>query len=371
MNNLVANSQETPMKHYNLEGDVLKKASVVDLFCGVGGLTHGFTQEGFSVEYGVDIEESCRYAYEENNDAEFLCKDASEFDGDGLNSLFQENKLRILVGCAPCQPFSSYNQKNEDPKWQLLEKFGELITEAKPEIVSMENVPRLMSFRKGEVFNNFVSSLEAAGYHVWYDQVYCPDYGVPQGRKRLVLLASLLGKINLIEPTYKPDDYITVKDAIGKLPSIEAGAVCDSDPFHKASGLSEINLKRIRVAKPDGTWRDWDEDLVTPCHKKETGRGYAAVYGRMSWDQPSPTITTQYFGFGNGRFGHPEQDRAISLREGAVLQSFPSDYKFLPDGEKIYSTKVGKMIGNAVPVALGRAVAKSIKLHLEYHIMTK
>jgi DNA (cytosine-5)-methyltransferase 1 len=342
-------------------------ASAIDLFCGVGGLTHGLTLEGFSVAYGIDVEESCRYAFEKNNDATFLRKDVSALTGSELNSLFEENKIRVLVGCAPCQPFSSYNQKNNDPKWQLLEKFGNLIIETQPEIVSMENVPRLMNFRKGAVFNSFVAKLEADNYHVWHAEVYCPDYGVPQKRKRLVLLASKLGKIELIKPTHTPEEYLTVKKAIKELPAIRQGEINDTDPFHRAAGLSETNLKRIRASKPSGTWRDWDDDLVTPCHKKDTGKGYAGVYGRMAWDEPSPTITTQYYGFGNGRFGHPEQDRAITLREGAILQSFPPSYKFLKDGEKVHFTKIGRMIGNAVPVALGQAVAKSIRQHLNKH----
>jgi DNA (cytosine-5)-methyltransferase 1 len=121
----------------------------------------------------------------------------------------------------------------------------------------------------------------------------------------------------------------------------------------------------MAASKPGGTWRDWDEDLVAECHQVDTGRGYASVYGRMSWDEPSPTITTQFFGFGNGRFGHPDQDRALSLREGAMLQGFPQDYQFVDPGKPVQFKKIGRLIGNAVPVKLANAIAAAVREHLE------
>jgi DNA (cytosine-5)-methyltransferase 1 len=126
-----------------------------------------------------------------------------------------------------------------------------------------------------------------------------------------------------------------VEDVIGNLPPHEAGQVDPNDPLHQCSTLSDLNLKRIRKSKPGGTWRDWPEELVAECHKKRSGRTYPGVYARMEWGKPAPTMTTQYFGYGNGRFGHPEQDRAISLREGAIFQGFTEDYKFVPPGEPI------------------------------------
>lgn len=129
--------------------------------------------------------------------------------------------------------------------------------------------------------------------------------------------------------------------------------------------MSEINLKRIRASKPGGTWRDWPKKLVADCHKEGSGKTYPSVYGRMEWNKPAPTMTTQCYGYGNGRFGHPEQDRAISLREAAVIQGFPRDYKFIERGASVEFRTLGRMIGNAVPVGLGQAIAKSIKAHLE------
>ncbi|QBQ54936.1 DNA cytosine methyltransferase [Nitrosococcus wardiae] len=339
-------------------------ASVVDLFCGAGGLSHGFILESMPVAAGVDIDESCRYAYEYNNRAPFVKRDVATLKPQEIENLFYKHKRRILAGCAPCQPFSVYNQKNNNPNWQLLADFGNLVDYVRPDVVSMENVPRLLKFWEGRVFLNFINILRKADYYITWDIVYCPDYGLPQKRSRLVLLASRLGPITLSKPMHTKK-YLTVRDAIGNLKSIDAGEIDSSDPLHHASRLSETNLKRIKNSRPGGSWRDWDSNLIANCHQENSGRGYASVYGRMVWDEPSPTITTQFYGFGNGRFGHPEQDRALSLREGAILQGFPMDYQFVEPGRPIYFAKLGRMIGNAVPVELGRVVARSIKQHLK------
>lgn len=339
-------------------------ATVVDLFCGAGGLSHGFYSEGFDIVGGIDTDETCRHAFEHNNDAPFIRRDVAKLKGREIDELFVPGRHRVLVGCAPCQPFSTYNQKNDDPKWKLLSYFGDLIDDVRPDVVSMENVPRLLSFKEGTVFRQFVDRLEAADYHVVWKVLYGPDFGLAQTRSRLVLLASRLGPIALPTPTHK-DKYRTVMDEIGTLPPLGHGQADDADPLHSASRLSDINARRIVASKPGGTWRDWDDDLVAACHKAETGRGYSSVYGRMKWDEPSPTITTQFFGFGNGRFGHPEQPRALSLREGAMLQGFPRDYEFVRPGQRIQFKAIGRLIGNAVPVKLAAAIARAVKNHLE------
>ncbi|KAB0537077.1 DNA cytosine methyltransferase [Pseudochrobactrum saccharolyticum] len=340
-----------------------QNATVVDLFCGAGGLSHGFYLEGMKVVAGIDLDPACKFAYEANNGAKFLCQDVSTVTAADLVALWGEGP-RILVGCAPCQPFSSYAQRWDNPDWKLLENFAQLIVDSKPDVVSMENVPRLLDFQDGAVFERFVSKIRRAGYKVTATVAYAPDYGVPQHRHRLVLLASRHAPIALEPPTHSKKKYVTVRKAIGKLRELEAGGIDEFDPLHRTSRLSPLNLKRIRAAKPGGSWKDWDEELVAPCHKTQAGKTYVSVYGRMNWDEPSPTMTTQFFGFGNGRFGHPEQNRAISLREGAILQSFPTKYRFVPEGEAVQFKKLGRLIGNAVPVLLGRAIAKSIKLHL-------
>jgi DNA (cytosine-5)-methyltransferase 1 len=340
------------------------KASVVDLFCGAGGLSYGFKSEGFPLAAGIDIDEICRFPYETNNKAPFLRKDVTTLKADDVERLFTPERTRVLIGCAPCQPFSTYNQKNEDPKWRLLHSFGRLIDQVRPDVVSMENVPQLLKFKNGKTFKKFVKTLIDADYHVVWDVLYGPDFGLAQTRSRLVLLASRLGEIKLPKPTHRGSPR-TVFDEIGKLPPLKHGEADQTDPIHCTSRLSETNARRIAAAIPGGTWRDWEPELVTACHKQASGKGYSSVYGRMKWTEPSPTITTQFYGFGNGRFGHPDQDRALSLREGALLQSFPLEYEFVPAGARVQFKAVGRMIGNAVPVKLAKAIARAVRSHIE------
>ena len=338
------------------------RTSVVDLFCGAGGLTHGFIKEGVRVNAGIDLDPACEYPYEHNNGAKFILKDIREVTGDELSQLYPDRDIKILAGCAPCQPFSNYTNgqdKREDEQWGLLYEFSRLVSELSPEIVTMENVPELMRY---EVFADFKDALQSLGYHVTVNEVDCIQYGVPQSRKRLVLFGSLFAEIEFIRPTHRSPR--TVRAVIEKLQAIPAGGVCPTDSLHRSCHLSKRNLQRIRVSSPGGTWRDWDESLVAECHKKKTGKSYPGVYARMEWDLPSPTITTQFFGFGNGRFGHPDQDRALSLREGAMLQTFPKYYEFVDPDEPVTLKQVGRLIGNAVPVRLGRMVARSIVKHL-------
>ena len=353
-----------PSSHTSVYDTSVPIASVVDIFCGAGGLSHGFLLEGFRIACGIDIDEACRYPFEQNNEAPFLRRNIVHVEAVQLQEEFTPGIPRILVGCAPCQPFSKYTQAKEDPKWKLLDDFATLISKVRPDIVSMENVPQLLRFKNGDVFESFVERLDTSGYHVTWAIAYCPDYGIPQVRSRLVLIASLHGVPRFPNLTHTPEQYETIRDAIGVMPVLEAGAIDSRDPLHRSSRLSVINLERIRASKPGGTWRDWPDTLITECHKRPSGRGYASIYGRMAWTDPAPTITTQFYGFGNGRFGHPDQDRALSLREGALLQSFPQNYAFVSPEEPVHFTTVGRLIGNAVPVRLARAIARSIKHHL-------
>ena len=338
--------------------------SVVDLFCGAGALSHGFLREGFSIECGYDLDGACRYPFEENNGALFLQRDIKDVEPSDLKAHFSPRLPKILIGCAPCQPYSRYSRGRFDPKWLLLTEFARLATAIEADVVTMENVPQLIRFKGGEVFREFVATLERAGYAVRWKVVSCPDFGVPQSRSRLVVICSRHGEPDLPEPTHVATDYTTVRDAIGSMAPLEAGDSDPLDPLHRASTMAPINHRRIRASRPGGTWHDWPPDLVADCHRKRTGIQYYAVYGRMRWEQQAPTITTQFIGFGNGRFGHPEQDRALSLREGALLQTFPPDYAFVRPGEKVFITRLGRMIGNAVPVLLARAVARAVKKHL-------
>ena len=340
-------------------------ASVIDLFCGAGGLSHGFLLEGFRIACGYDIDEACRFAFEENNNTAFVCQDIAATDPRDIAREFPNDIPKVLIGCAPCQPFSRYTQGREDASWRLLENFAQLASCISPDVLSMENVPQLVQFKNGTLFKAFVAKLEGAGYQVRWAIVDSAEFGVPQARARLVLIASRHGIPCLPRPTHTKGRLVTVWDAIRDMPALAAGEVDPHDPLHRASSLSAINLRRIRASTPGGTWRDWEDGLITECHKRKAGRSYTSVYGRMHWHRPSPTITTQFYGFGNGRFGHPEQDRAISLREGAILQTFPTKYAFSPYGAPVAFKKLGRMIGNAVPVTLARAIARAVAAHLE------
>lgn len=333
----------------------------VDLFCGVGGLTHGLEDAGISVRAGFDIDPACQYPYAANNAATFVHKSVSELTGAELSQWYTPSAVRLLAGCAPCQPFSpmANTAVKDDKKWSLLGEFARLVREVRPELVTMENVPGVT---KHAPYQQFASTLKELGYQVDARSVRCSRLGIAQERRRFVLVASLLGSIRL------PSDsnlYSTVRDAIGHLPRLQAGEEDASDPLHKARALTQINLQRIRASRPGGTWHDWPMELRAPCHQAMSGASYKSVYSRMSWDKPAPTMTTQCYSFGTGRFGHPEQDRAITLREAAILQSFPSSYRFVPEGQPVHFTSVGRMIGNAVPPKLGFMVGKTLIQHLE------
>lgn len=339
------------------------RVAAIDLFCGVGGLTYGLEKSGMKVLAGIDLDDSCRFAYETNNTACFIHKSIQEIKGKELEHIFRGTDIRVLVGCAPCQPFSMHQKDKRNRKthkdWGLLYDFIRIVQEISPHIVSMENVPELA---KEVVFLDFVDKLVSLGYKVNFKIHDASDYGVPQRRRRLLLLASKFGDIDFIE---SKQERVTVRDAIYGVGSIATGYSCDR--LHVSSSLTEINIRRIRQSKPGGSWKDWDNELLPLCYKKITGQSYRSVYGRMSWDDVAPTLTTQFINYGTGRFGHPEEDRAISLREGALLQSFPSWYQFVDDNQKVCLYKVARQIGNAVPPKLGEHIGKSILKHvMEY-----
>jgi DNA (cytosine-5)-methyltransferase 1 len=346
------------------------KISAVDLFCGAGGLTHGLSKAKIDVRLGVDIDPASKHPFEKNNKAAFLLADVSTLEAETIVKSFVPGTKTLLAGCAPCQPFSTYSQKakrgskerhdrGRKDDWKLVERFGELIEKVQPDLVTMENVPPLL---RAPVYKRLLNSLK--GYHVSAQIIDCQTIGLPQTRKRLVLVASKLGWIQL--PQFARQQK-TVRSTIGNLPALKAGEMDPDDRIHRVSDLSETNLKRIRASVPGGTWRDWPEDLKAACHVRDTGTTYPAVYGRMEWDEPSPTITTQCFGYGNGRFGHPDQDRAISLREAAMLQGFPRNYSFLPDEHPVSFATLGRLIGNAVPVTLGQAIGEVLIEHVSKH----
>ena len=343
--------------------ETLLDAQTFDMFCSVGGLTYGLQRAGITLKAGLDIDGSCRYAYEKNCKATFIEADIRKVSFSDISRYFGDAKYRVLVGCAPCQPFSTHTakikSKRQDPRWDLLNEFLRIIREGRPEIISMENVPRLTA---QPIYDEFKRALDVAGYEISDDVVSCAEFGVPQTRRRLVLLASLLGKIDMPKPEApKPK---TVREVIGRLAPLAHGQSSESDSLHTCPRLEPINLKRIQASKPGGSWRDWPAPLLPACYRKKSGLSYSSIYGRMQWDTPAPTLTTQFYRYGTGRFGHPEQDRALSLREGALLQTFPEHYQFFSPEAGCSFTKVGRHIGNAVPPSLAFAIGKAIARHL-------
>lgn len=358
-----ADSSQSPrnagLRRTELQTDIVG----VDLFCGAGGLTSGLMESGIPIVAGIDLDHRCKYAYEHNNPgARFIASDVSSIRGSDLEALYPEGSVRLLAGCAPCQPFSKLtNGKGKHKSWNMLDHFGRLIDELSPELVTMENVPEVAD-RGKDVLKSFFEVLERNGFAIDSKVVDCDEYGVPQRRRRFVLLASRVGAIRIPKGFYSGSvKRKTVKDAIGWLPYLTSGETHWSDPLHCASDLSPLNQKRIEATPLNGgTWRDWPEELRLECHKKDSGRSFGSVYGRMKWDEPGPTMTTLCTGLGNGRFGHPEQDRAISLREAALIQSFPKRYRFAPPGEQVNRSAVSRMIGNAVPPRLAFSLGKAL-----------
>lgn len=329
----------------------------VDLFCGAGGLTAGLQSAGVTVAAGLDLDPACAYPYVMNNGSWFIEADIREVSAQDIRKLFPPQALRLLAGCAPCRPFSALRRQAtaRDGEWGLLREFWRLVEGVRPHFLTMENVPRLAS---KAVFKTFVKDLEELGYLVDVRSVYCPRHGIPQRRRRLVLIGSRIRMVPV--PLGKHRSGRTVRQAISQLRPLQAGECDARDPLHRARKLSSRNLSRLQHSVPGGTWHDWPMALRAPCHRKPEGASYRSVYSRMTWDDPAPTITTQAHNFGTGRFGHPTQDRGLSLREAAILQSFPRSYRFTPPGGPVQFASIGRMIGNAVPPRLGKAIGEAL-----------
>lgn len=345
-----------------MECDNSKKIEAIDLFCGIGGLSFGLKQAGIDIKAGLDNDDTCRYTYEANNQANFIHADIEEYDFHQLKDFYDKDAVKVLVGCAPCQPFSTHTtkekkieNKDDDKRWNLINYFLKAVEAVEPDFLSMENVTGII---KTEIFQDFVKGLETLGYTVTVNRAYCPNYGVPQSRRRLVLLGAKNCAVPMLKETHTQESYPTVKTTIGHLTTIKAGECCEDDKLHRAQSLNNINLQRIQQSKPNGTWKDWDKELLPKCYKKESGKTYKSVYGRMDWNKVSPTLTTLFTTYGTGRYGHPQQDRALSVREGALLQTFPPQYDF---GKEIHYSRIVRHIGNAVPPKLGEAIGLAIK----------
>lgn len=343
----------------------MNKLKAIDFFCGAGGVTCGFKEVGIDVLAGIDIDSKFKDTYERNNKAKFINEDVSNLQPQEL-SKYLEVKINdddlIFVGCSPCQYYSNVKSiKTKSKKSRLLlDDFKEFVLYYRPGFVFIENVPGLET-KVGSPLHEFKECLTNEGYVFDQKILNAKYFGVPQNRKRFVLIASrLVGDIKLPEQKNNIRNIITVQQAIGNyniFPKVKAGYVDNSNYLHTVAKLSDLNLERvIKTPKNGGSRRSWEKDerLQLDCYKDHDG--HYDVYGRMSWDKPSPTITTRFIYTSTGRYSHPEQDRGISLREGATLQSFPLDYNFYCSNKGAIAT----MIGNAVPPKLAKAVGETI-----------
>lgn len=337
-----------------------KNLRAIDCFCGAGGLSVGFEKAGFDVFYAFDFDENAIATYKNNpkyhkgkafvRDIYKVSKKSIEKDlGGPLGT------VDVVIGGPPCQGFSIQRRgADNDPRNQLVLEYARLIKEIQPRFFVMENVSGILSKRGKPYLDALRSELESAGYIIHMQKLTATDYGVPQLRKRVVIVGEKLSnkKAKFQFPTPTCLTAMTVRDAIFDL----MNTPFESLPNHKADMLSQINLRRIRSLKA-GEGRDsLPEELQLACHKNNKGHRHLDAYGRMSWDEPSPTITAHFDSFSRGRFGHPVQDRTITLREGARMQTFPDDFVFI--GNKV---QVARQIGNAVPPRLAEAVAKKVK----------
>ena len=336
----------------------------IDLFCGAGGLTSGLRQAGWDVAIGIDVDPTAEETYRRNNpDTRFVAADLRSVTDEDIRCLAEgvpRNEL-LLAGCAPCQPFSKQRSRRDAvdrSDVDLLLEFGRLARALRPAVVLMENVPGIASVQS---FRVFLKTLNDCGYGCDHRVLNARDYCVPQHRRRYVLLAVMEDRA-LLSRQARNDaqrDGLTVRNAIAHFPELEAGESHRCIPNHSAAGLSPLNLQRVKATSANGGGRfDWPEELELACHRRP-GVGFSDVYGRMWWDREAPTLTSRCNSLSNGRFGHPEQDRAISLREAAALQTFSDDCEFF--GTK---NQIARWIGNAVPVlfakALGRAALQAV-----------
>lgn len=338
----------------------------VDFFCGGGGMSYGMQKAGIEVLAGIDYEEDCRETYEANiKGAKFLNKDVFELSVKELEdtlSLKRNDNDLLLIGCSPCQFWSIINTDKEKSKKSkdLLKEFRKFVEYFRPGYVVVENVPGVFRKKEESGLDDFIQWLKKQKYSVHFNVHEVSNYGVPQHRKRFTLIANRVTNIEL-SPVPLKGRKKTVRDVIGKdngFPTINPGHKDTTTFMHTVAGLKQINIDRLAVTPKDGGTRLAyvnNEKLAPPCHFGKTD-GFKDVYGRMWWDKPSPTITTKFFSISNGRFAHPNENRAISLREGAVLQSFPKKYKF----KTTSVAKTARLIGNAVPPKYATAVAKAI-----------
>lgn len=342
---------------------------VYDYFSGCGGTSAGLRKAGMKPILAVDIDGQALQTYKVNfKEAVALEADIRELSTRDLEPLLDRDRKNpvLFSACAPCQPFSKQNRRKRatDERATLLTELVRLVERFRPDLLFVENVPGIQN-GKGALdgpFEELKKALDRLGYFHSSRIVNAREFGVPQNRVRLILVASVFGPVEVPAATHgiegKP--LRTVRDAIGHLPPLSAGKRDDSVANHYACTLSPMNLERIRALPEGGRRTDWDEWLKLGCHAEL--KGYTDTYGRMSWDRPAPALTTRCISLSNGRYGHPEQDRAISIREASSLQSFEEDFVFVGS-----VNGMARQIGNAVPpelaFACGQALTENVRMH--------
>ena len=342
----------------------------VDLFAGGGGLSQGLKQAGFVVSAAVEIDPSACATYSANHQGTVLFQtDITKISGQELLRTSPTGQIDLIAACPPCQGFSSLTTKyrRNDPRNELIFEFVRLVKEIRPSIIMMENVPGLAKGKGMPVFEAAMQDLTGHGYQLSHDVLDVANYGVPQHRYRLVVLGSLGKKPPTIPkpthfrtPTNGQHSWMTVRDAIAKedKPVSMKNAMAAGGPiqlgWNVVRELSDINIKRLMAVRPGKSRATLPVELRPECHKN-TDIGFSNVYGRMSWDDPSPTITGGCTTLSKGRFGHPSQLRTISVREAALLQSFPREYRF----NVVHMDKVCNIIGNALPPRFAEVIASA------------
>lgn len=344
------------------------KYSVIDLFSGCGGSAEGFRRAGFNVKAAVDSNTTASESFRANFPDAYVFSDRIEnISGKEImnKGKISDPDTTVILSCPPCQGFSSarrVSQRMTDDRNKLVYEFVRMVEEIKPIAFVMENVPGMVGPMGKKLFDKAIGRLKKAGYtKIIYDVFQVIEYGVPQKRKRLVVIGTRNNSINLQFPQKTHGEkengkhqYVTVRQAISDLPKLKAGEKSHKDPLHVSSGLSDMNMERLLNTKPDGGDRStWPKRLILPCHRDKDV--HPDTYCRMWWDRPSPTITGGSMMISKGRFGHPVQNRGISLREAARLQTFPDTYIF-----KGNNGQIALQIGNAVPVAFAEKIAGSL-----------
>jgi len=343
---------------------------VIDFFSGCGGTSAGLRAAGFRVVAAVDCDPDASATYRANfPEAEFHETDIRTLSPDSFDHLVDGGTPLVFSACAPCQPYSSMRPTGSRARPRdrsLLLTLIPFLNRYLPDAVIVENVPGLQKVPGGSTWNRFRCHLTRLGYSTTWAVIDCRDYGVPQRRQRLVLLASRHGVIDLPPASFGLDGvpYSTVRNWIEGLPPLEAGETCATDPVHRAGNLGELNLRRIRALTEGGSRSEWPPELWLSCHQRN--RGHQDSYGRMRYDGAAPVLTTKCTDITNGRYGHPDQDRAISAREAALLQTFPRDYQFLGSLKSM-----ARQIGNAVPVIVAQTMGERIIHHLQSQQVTR